>query len=165
MKSQIKQLRIHVFLTLCLAFCISLHLSIDSQAARKKQFITNNNFQGTYSYDGLKGSYSTGGYEIIIGKITSNGKVKFRLERWSAYYEKAARSNIITAKINGNKVSFKFKDRYRNSSGKGSLVFTKDKNLYLEVEATNKGKNKNDSYNLGMPKSKFIKINNNSNLK
>lgn len=121
----------------------------------KKSFITNSNFKGTFTIGGEAVSYESGGYELVIDKITAKGAARFQFHRWSSNAGRMADSNQITAKIKGNKVSFKFKDISRGSKGKGTIIFNKDKSVFVKMEVT---EDPDGLYGLDIEKTRFKKV-------
>lgn len=106
----------------------------ETEVAAKAKYITNQNFRGTFTIGGEKCTYESGGYELVIGKISSDGTVKLQLHRWSCNAGKIADTDIIKTKIKKKKAVFTFTDSYDGSLEKGILTFRKDKTVDLEVK-------------------------------
>lgn len=105
-------------------------------AASKKSFITNKKFKGTYGYKGNKGSFENGWYNLIINKITADGKVRFQIEKGRNRASHISVTGILTAKINGNVAKFSYKEVSCENKGKGSIVFKKNGIIYLTMKDT-----------------------------
>ena len=73
-----------------------------------------------------------GAYHITIGSI-KNGYVKFCIDYAGRNYSPIYGTNIIKAKIVGNKASFTWSDGWENS-GKGTLTFVKKRKVKLNVK-------------------------------
>lgn len=113
----------------------------NAQATSKKaSFITNKKFVGTYGYKGKKGSYKKGWYELTINKITSAGKVRFQIGAGGPNGSRLRETDVLTAKIIGNKATFKYKDDGWGNKGKGTILFQKNGSIFLTVK---------DIYNAG----------------
>lgn len=125
--------RIFVFAFLMLLY---LGASQTEAMAAKKSYINNANFQGTFTLTGTEAVFEEGAYEVVIDKITSKGNVVFQLHRGSAYYSRMSDTETIVARINNNKASFKFEDCSQGSKGKATIVFNKDKSIYLTAKVT-----------------------------
>ena len=111
-------------------------------ALAKSAFITNKKFKGTYSYKGKKGNYEKGWYNLVIKKITKEGKVSFYLDKGGKNATPVSSTTVLTAKISGNK-------------GKGTILFKKNGTVYLTVTQTHTAEGSRDT--LEIPKTVFKK--------
>ena len=98
------------------------HENISVSAATK---VKSGDYIGTYY---MKGNYKEvtaehGAYHITIGSI-KNGYVKFCIDYVGRNYSPIYGTDIIKAKIVGNKASFTWSDGWENS-GNGTLSFVK----------------------------------------
>lgn len=136
MKKRIKQMMMAI---LVIAISVSFNVQSQTANAAKKGYINNKNFRGTFSYDGHKGTFESGGYEVIINNISSKGKIKFCVSRWTPNASRITESGIITAKINGNKAVFDFTDSYNDIKGKGTFIFNKNRTMYVTMKMSRPG--------------------------
>ncbi len=104
-------------------------------AAKKSSFITSKTFKGTFGYNGEKGGYETGWYNIIIYKITKNGKIHFAIDKGGRNASPLYSTDVLIAKINGNKAKFVYEDSWGNN-GRGVIKFNKNGTIYLTVKQT-----------------------------
>lgn len=115
---------------------VSVQSSVTAQTATKKSaFITTKKFKGTFGYKGEKGNFEEGWYNIIIHKITKNGKIRFELDKAGRNASPLYSTDVLTAKINGNKAKFTYGDSWGNE-GTGTIVFNKNGTIYLTVKQT-----------------------------
>ena len=128
---------IRIVTVVCAAIC--LFLVLQTKAEAKPKYINNKNFQGTFTIGGKKCTFESGGYEIVINNITSKGNVVFQMHRYSANAMKMSDTDVITAKLKKNKITFKFTDGYDCSLEKGTIVFNKNKSVNLRVKQLKKG--------------------------
>ena len=144
-----------IFLILALLF-MSVSVS-GTDALAKEKYINNKNFRGTFTSDGEECTLESGGYEVVIGNISSDGTVKLQLHRWSANVGHISETGIITEKIKGNKVSFTFIDGYDCSKEKGTITFNKDKTIFLKVKVLEEVEF--SGYSLRIDKTRFERAN------
>ena len=102
-------------------------------ALAKSAFITNKKFKGTYSYKGKKGNYEKGWYNLVIKKITKEGKVSFYLDKGGKNATPVSSTTVLTAKISGSKASFKYSEDGWGNKGKGTILFKKNGRVYLTL--------------------------------
>lgn len=136
---------------------VSVRSSTTVQAVSKKSsFITNKKFKGTFGYKGEKGGYEDGWYNLIIHKITKNGKVSFNLDKGGRYASPLYGTSVLTAKIKGNTTKFVYKGDGWGNKGKGTIVFNKNGTIYLTVKQTYTAEGNRSS--LQIPKTLFKKV-------
>lgn len=140
-----------IFLMMILLFMSVSVSGIDVLA--KANYINNKNFRGTFTLDGEECTFESGGYEVVIGNVSSGGTVKLQLHRWSANAGHMSDTDIITKKIKGNKVSFIFTDSYDGSKEKATITFNKDKTIFLRVKVIEEAEF--SGYSLEIDKTRF----------
>lgn len=116
---------------------ISAQNSVDVQAASKKSsFITNKKFKGVFEYKGQKFNWKKGWYRVVIREITKSGKVRFYLDKGGRNASPLYVTDVLTARIKGNKANFKYKQDGWGNKGKGTIIFNKNGTIYLTVKQT-----------------------------
>ena len=73
---------------------------------------------------------------VIIHKITKNGIVHFNLDKGGRNASPLYGTDILTARIKGNKANFTYKDDGWGNKGKGTIVFNRNGTIYLTVKQT-----------------------------
>ena len=105
-------------------------------ASKKKSYITNKNFKGSFEYEGQKKNWRKGWYSVIIYKITKNGKIRFNLDKGGRNASPLYATGVLTSRIKGNKAKFTYKGDGWGNKGKGTIVFNKNGTIYLTVKET-----------------------------
>ena len=132
-----KKLIIFLLVFTVIVGMVSVQSSTTVQAVSKKSsYITNKKFKGTFGFKGEKGSYENGWYNLIIKKITKTGKILFLLDKGGRNASPLYGTDVLTAKIRGNKAKFVYKGDGWGNKGKGTIVFNKDGTVYLTVKQT-----------------------------
>ena len=116
--------------------CIVSFIWPQTVEAKKRSYITNEAFVGTYGYKGNEGSFETGWYYIIINKISDSGKVRFALDLGGTNASPLYETGPLTATIKGKKAKFTYENDGWGNKGKGTIVFKKNGDLYLTVKET-----------------------------
>lgn len=143
-------------ITLCFVLLSNVVIVPNQAEAAKTGFINNKNFRGTFSLEGYKNTFESGGYEVVIANISSKGTVKLQMHRWSANAGRMSDTEVITAKIKNKKLCFTFKDGYDGSTEKATIVFNKNKTLSVKVKVMKKGEY--SGYNMEIKNSTFKRI-------
>ncbi len=126
-----------LMLLVILVGAILMQNSINVQAVSKKNsYISNKKFRGTFEYKGEKRNWKKGWYSVIIHKITKNGKIRFNLDRGGRNASPLYGTDVLTARIKGNKAKFTYKEDGWGNKGKGTIVFNKNGTIYLTVKQT-----------------------------
>ena len=127
-----------------------------TEVSAKARYITNRNFRGTFTIGGQECTFESGGYTVVIGNISSKGKIKLQLHRWSANAGKLSDTDVITTKIKRNKAVFRFKDSYDGSREKGIITFHRDKTIELQVKVIKKAEF--SGYSMEIDKTTFERV-------
>lgn len=143
-------------ITICFVLLSNVVIMPNQAEAAKAGFINNKNFRGTFSLEGFKNTFESGGYEVIIANISSNGTVKLQMHRWSANAGKMSDTEIITKKVKNKKLTFTFKNSYDESTEKATIVFNKNKTLSVKVKVMKKGEFA--GYNMEISNSTFKRV-------
>lgn len=134
----------------------------EAVSAKKAEFITDGKYVGTYSWGGKEETGETGWFDVIINKISSNGRMEFQIQKGTPNGTKLYYTPLISATIKGNKAKFQWEDSW-GCSGTGKIVFVKKKNKdkVIKVTITEKG---SDSSALVCKKQVFKRISKDTNI-